>query len=103
MPHNTHAPGDDALVDFNTYFAKCPTCGATTGFTVCSDPWHLIREREETLTREVAKANADAEMLRTALGWFLNDERFQVAVGGNPIAVDQMLAEARTIYLGDAK
>lgn len=33
-----------------------------------------------------------------ALGWFLSDERFQVAVGGNPNAVERMLASARTIY-----
>ena len=33
--------------------------------------------------------------LREALGWFLNDTRFQVGVGGNPIAVEDMLRRAR--------
>lgn len=36
--------------------------------------------------------------LREALGWFIADERFQVAVGGNPIAVEGMLAEAQARY-----
>ncbi len=36
--------------------------------------------------------------LREALGWFLNDPRFQVGVGGNPIAVDRMIDEARKRY-----
>src|SRR5271165_5312894 len=36
-----------------------------------------------------------ADELAAALGWFLEDPRFQVAVGGNPNAVDQMLADAR--------
>lgn len=39
-----------------------------------------------------------AARLRKALGYFLADERFQVAVGGNPNAVEKMLAEARAIY-----
>ena len=33
--------------------------------------------------------------LETALRWFLDDQRFQVAVGGNPNAVHRMLADAR--------
>lgn len=32
---------------------------------------------------------------REALGWFLVDPRFEVAVGGNPIAVARMMADAR--------
>lgn len=35
------------------------------------------------------------ETLREALGWFLNDSRFVVQVGGNPNVVPQMLAAAR--------
>jgi hypothetical protein len=35
------------------------------------------------------------ERLRVALRRFLDDDRFQVAVGGNPNAIDRMLAEAR--------
>lgn len=36
--------------------------------------------------------------LVTALGWFIADERFQVAVGGNPNVVAHMLESARAIY-----
>lgn len=35
------------------------------------------------------------ERLSEALGWFLTDDRFHVAVGGNPIAVEEMLERAR--------
>jgi hypothetical protein len=35
--------------------------------------------------------------LRRALGYFMNDERFQVAISGNPFAVEKMLAEVRAI------
>ncbi len=47
-------------------------------------------ERIETLTARVARAEA-------ALRWFLQDERFTVAVGGNPNVVEKMLAAARAI------
>lgn len=33
--------------------------------------------------------------LTEALGWFLEDERFHVAVGGNPMVVERMIEEAR--------
>ena len=36
--------------------------------------------------------------LLKALGYFIADERFHVAVGGNPIVVDAMLAEVRETY-----
>ena len=39
--------------------------------------------------------SAENKRLREALGWFLNDSRFVVQVGGNPNVVPQMLAEAR--------
>jgi hypothetical protein len=37
----------------------------------------------------------ETERLREALGWFLNDSRFVVQVGGNPNAVPQMIEAAR--------
>lgn len=40
--------------------------------------------------------------LRQALGYFLADDRFEVAVGGNPIVVDAMLARARQVYADTA-
>jgi hypothetical protein len=39
-------------------------------------------------------AEAEIERLRAALRCFLEDDRFHVAVGGNPNVVDQMLADA---------
>lgn len=38
------------------------------------------------------------EKLREALGWFLDDERFQVGVGGNPNVVESMIFEAKRRY-----
>jgi len=37
-------------------------------------------------------------VLRRALGWFVNDPRFVVSVGGNPNVVPQMIARAQQIY-----
>ena len=39
--------------------------------------------------------------LKAALGWFLADERFQVAVGGSPRVVEAMLEDARRILERD--
>ena len=36
--------------------------------------------------------------LRQALGYFIDDERFSVAIGGNPQTVDLMLARVRKVY-----
>ena len=53
-------------------------------------------------TRQVDQAadriealSEENERLREALGWFLNDSRFVVQVGGNPYVVPQMIEEAR--------
>lgn len=45
---------------------------------------------------------AENEKLREALGWFLNDSRFVVQVGGNPNVVPQMIEAARAA-LGETK
>ena len=45
---------------------------------------------------------AENERLREALGWFLNDSRFVVQVGGNPNVVPQMIEAARAA-LGETK
>jgi|HubBroStandDraft_3_1064219.scaffolds.fasta_scaffold135569_1 hypothetical protein len=44
----------------------------------------------------VRAVNNHADLVK-ALQWFLNDVRFQVSVGGNPIVVDRMLREASEI------
>ena len=41
--------------------------------------------------------------LRSALGCFFGDVRYQVAVGGNPIVVDRMLDHARALLARGAK
>jgi len=38
---------------------------------------------------------ADNAKMREALGWFLNDSRFVVQVGGNPYVVPQMIEAAQ--------
>lgn len=43
----------------------------------------------------VQAVNAHDELV-AALRCFLEDERFLVSVGGNPIVVDRMLGQART-------
>lgn len=40
--------------------------------------------------------DAEIERLREALSDFLENPSFKVAVGGNPIAVERMLAKARS-------
>jgi len=54
---------------------------------------------DEKLLHEAAnrieELQADNAKLREALGWFLNDSRFVVQVGGNPYAVQQMIEDAR--------
>jgi hypothetical protein len=44
---------------------------------------------------EIDRLRADKADLLAALKCFLGDERFHVAIGGNPNAVDKMLAFAR--------
>jgi hypothetical protein len=46
----------------------------------------------EANCRLIASAPDLAEVVKVFLG---HDDRFQIAVGGNPIAVEQMLANAR--------
>lgn len=41
------------------------------------------------------------EELTKALGWFVNDTRFVVQVGGNPNVVPGMIDAATKIYFGD--
>ena len=48
--------------------------------------------------KRIAELEGCSERLRVALGWFVDDERFQVAVGGNPNVVESMIAEAKRIY-----
>ena len=51
-----------------------------------------------TAVRRIAELEGCSERLRVALGWFVDDERFRVAVGGNPSVVESMIAEAKRIY-----
>lgn len=62
------------------------------------------REANALLTDELdtlrSEQNALSELLREAgeaLKWFVADDRFQVAVGGNPIVVEKMISDSRAI------
>lgn len=50
------------------------------------------------LRKRIAELEAHSERLRVALGWFVDDKRFVVGVGGNPNVVEPMIAEARRLY-----
>lgn len=52
---------------------------------------------------ENAALLAEIEALREALGWFVADERFQIAVGGNPQVVERMIEQARQVYAASIK
>lgn len=54
------------------------------------------------LYEKIGLLEAERDRLREALGWFLEDERFHVAVGGNPIAVEDMLDRARAALSKEA-
>lgn len=54
-----------------------------------------IEEAYPTYVLELAEAEANAARLLASLRDFLENPLFQVSVGGNPIAVDAMLARAR--------
>lgn len=45
---------------------------------------------------EIIRLTARIAELEKALGWFLSDDRFRVAVGGSPHVVEKMIADART-------
>jgi hypothetical protein len=67
------------------------------------DSLKLISAVMESEGRDEAFADVEWSIrrireLEAALGWFLADERFRVAVGGNPKVVERMLTEARAIY-----
>src|SRR5579883_1134976 len=53
------------------------------------------QERAADLDDQLNLSKSRIAALEEALRFFLADDRFQVAVGGNPIAVDEMLAKAR--------
>ena len=55
-----------------------------------------ILRAELTAAREELRESARrVERLEAALRLFLEDERFHVSVGGNPIAIEQMIGQAR--------
>lgn len=85
----------------------CTECGAlcTEG---CKHPlatgegeWdsdEISQPYARELARQVDELEAENAALLAIVRIFLGeDARFQVAVGGNPIAVDRMLAEARAV------
>ena len=72
---------------------------------VANDIARLMGAAPETAAERDRLKAINAELL-AALQCFLSDERFDVAVGGNPIAVNRMLANARAAInraTGDAR
>ena len=79
----------------------CPNCEAQ-GNTIeelraANERWAIaFKQAEERAIDAIKALQADKALLREALGWFLNDSRFVVQVGGNPYVVPQMIEAART-------
>lgn len=55
----------------------------------------LLADQLAAAEARVARLEDAMPRLVDALRCFLEDQRFHVSVGGNPIAVEQMIAEAR--------
>jgi hypothetical protein len=84
----THDPGTRDVVDELREIQRIADAqGERHNFT----PKPLWKDAAD----EILSLRSRLEKMETALRYFLCDDRFQVAVGGNPIAVDAMLAEAR--------
>ena len=69
--------------------------------SMADDPkewWTLYEHR--SFFGELCDKALEAERLRQALGYFLVDERFNVAIGGNPHAVDEMFKRVTAVYNG---
>jgi len=89
MPTNPQERAETLLVREqltcrNGHEHYCPNCDNTIGMDRVQPFIDLIESQEQTIAR-----------LRAALELFLTDGRFQVAVGGNPNAVAEMMAEAK--------
>lgn len=72
------------------------------GYTVAVLTAHSLLPNSEAKANAafIVRACNSHDALVKALDTFLGgDDRFRVAVGGNPIAVDQMIADARAILL----
>ena len=76
--------------------------GQECGFLKIASPWiESAWDGDEAALSNAAfivrACNSHYELLE-ALSWFVDDERFQVAVGGNPAAVERMIADAQAVY-----
>lgn len=98
---NAELKGDDDI-----YFTEppsaivvCTECGLETPIfethAEAITAWNTRAEGSEAQAKTIEALQADNAKLRAALGWFLNDSRFVVQVGGNPYAVPQMIEDAR--------
>ena len=58
---------------------------------IFGSPQHEI----DALAHQFTRAKEIIAAQREALNYFLGDSRFQISVGGNPHAVEAMLAKAR--------
>ena len=68
------------------------------------NPWdHVVYASDDPLEAadRIEAQAAEIYGLRKALGWFVNDVRFVVQVGGNPNVVPGMIDAATKIYFGE--
>lgn len=107
MTANTQTPAVSSaeLVARLRYHVEGQTSTEGPRWQIWDGEQHFARFRnianDADAHRICAELNAQATELsrmREALGWFVADERFQVAVGGNPNVVERMIAEARDLY-----
>lgn len=78
----------------------CPNCEAQANtieeLRAANERWvNAFKLAEECANGRIEALQAENAKLREALGWFLNDSRFVVQVGGNPYVVPQMIEAAR--------
>ena len=84
----------------------CDRCGEAIDFRCFPAAIHVVGEKNFHIGCVTSKPDLRDDRiaeLEKALGWFLSDDRFRVAVGGRPHVVEKMIADARTILEASEK
>ncbi|MEO0975984.1 MAG: hypothetical protein AAFY24_01945 [Pseudomonadota bacterium] len=80
---------------------------ASEGFNLVEMTWEEYARCQKGFSLQMLKSCRGLEKqvaeLAEALSWFLDDDRFHVAVGGNPNVVEKMIDEARDRMIAAAK
>jgi len=73
---------------------------ASEGFDLVEMTWEEYARCQKAFSLQMLEScrrlDKQVAQLTEALSWFLEDDRFHVAVGGNPNVVDKMINEARS-------